>query len=46
VALFGGTFEAGPVPGGGFRVSARLPLESAGPAAVSPEPVTAGPRSR
>jgi signal transduction histidine kinase len=25
VALFGGEFTAGPVPGGGFRVTARLP---------------------
>jgi len=28
--LFGGTFEAGPEPDGGFRVSARLPYEPAG----------------
>jgi signal transduction histidine kinase len=26
VGLFGGEFHAGPVPGGGFRVSARLPV--------------------
>lgn len=30
-AMLGGTLDAGPLPGGGFRVSARLP--------VSPEPV-------
>jgi signal transduction histidine kinase len=27
VALFGGDFEVGPQPGGGFRVAARLPFE-------------------
>ena len=27
VLLFGGTFEAGPLPGGGFRVHALLPVE-------------------
>jgi signal transduction histidine kinase len=28
VALFGGDLDAGPAPGGGFRVRARLPFES------------------
>jgi signal transduction histidine kinase len=28
VALFGGEFEAGPIPRGGFRVHARLPREA------------------
>ncbi|MEV1171710.1 ATP-binding protein [Nonomuraea sp. NPDC049784] len=33
VALLGGDFSAGPQPGGGFRVTARLPLTPAGRAA-------------
>jgi signal transduction histidine kinase len=28
-SLFGGELHAGPLPGGGFRVAARLPLDSA-----------------
>jgi signal transduction histidine kinase len=31
VAVWGGTLEAGPVPGGGYRVHAVLPLEEANP---------------
>jgi signal transduction histidine kinase len=31
VALFGGTLETGPGPDGGYRVAARLPLDTEGP---------------
>jgi signal transduction histidine kinase len=31
VALYGGTLRTGARPGGGFRVSARIPVEPAGP---------------
>jgi signal transduction histidine kinase len=34
-ALFGGEFEAGPRPEGGFRVTARLPLKASGPAVLA-----------
>nr|WP_228560305.1 hypothetical protein [Catenulispora pinisilvae] len=29
VGMYGGEFQAGPLPGGGFRVTARLPLTEA-----------------
>jgi signal transduction histidine kinase len=34
VAMFNGSLETGPRPGGGFRVRARIPLEPAGGAAT------------
>jgi signal transduction histidine kinase len=43
-ALFGGEFVAGPGPGGGFRVTARLPLGAAVP--VAPAAQIDGPQSR
>jgi signal transduction histidine kinase len=39
-ALFGGEFEAGPVPDGGFRVTARLPLAAGDLAALPDRPPT------
>ena len=36
--LYGGEFDAGPLPGGGFRVAARLPLDSA-PGEPAKEPI-------
>jgi signal transduction histidine kinase len=32
-ALYGGSLEAGPLPGGGFRVTASLPVDERGPTA-------------
>jgi signal transduction histidine kinase len=31
VHLFGGEFHAGPGPGGGFTVDARIPIGTVGP---------------
>ena len=36
--LYGGEFDAGPLPGGGFRVTARLPLDTA-PGEPAKEPI-------
>ncbi len=48
VALLGGTFTAGPVRGGGYRVHARIPLDPATRATHTPAPAVArtpGPRA-
>ena len=36
VVMYGGTFDAGPRPGRGFRVTARFPLACTGPASTGP----------
>jgi signal transduction histidine kinase len=46
VALLGGEFQAGAAPGGGFRVSARLPLESTSLVAAGPEVLADRPPTR
>jgi signal transduction histidine kinase len=33
-AVFGGTLDAAPLPGGGFRVAAFLPVSTSGPAGL------------
>jgi hypothetical protein len=39
ISLYGGSLRTGPRPGGGFRVTAHLPLEQNGSAGVAlPQP--------
>jgi signal transduction histidine kinase len=44
VALFGGALETGSLPGGGYRVAARLPLDNGGVGELKPSPPMDGPR--
>ena len=38
VAVFGGELTAGPVPGGGYRMAARLPVRAAAAGAGEGQP--------
>jgi hypothetical protein len=42
IAIYGGELDAGPRPGGGWRVSGRIPLEPTASAAAGAERATEG----
>jgi signal transduction histidine kinase len=46
IAVYGGTVQAGPLPGGGFGVTAHLPCPNAKDQSATEEPVTALPEQQ